>query len=529
LRAAFCLAVAANLSVMGAAIFQAAMAPWALYGLVGLPLLVAMVSYWRHDEAERAMVVRALHGLGLVLLMAPVVAAPGVAWQYASYQPRLALSPLPPRGVPPLAEAPQRIILVTFDSLRYRTTSLAAPERRFTPALSALAAEGTWYTNCRSASDRTLVSMPTVLSGVRPSDFYAEVDNRSGFLRAGLLTGLGGLLAPAGYQAFYASMLIDPAHIGLSAEFQGGQVLNPLFKPSRFDDGAFLPVAEAIRWVASSALGFLEPVTAPVHPVTATRDTFAHARRLLRDASGRTFLWVHIGAPHDPYFDVPAADLGGALHPERYARVDETELVAADGPSLARYEKTYEAYTRFADAEFGRFVRGLKADGLWDASLVVVTADHGESFTPSLQLHGREILSEDVTHVPLIIRVPGRAGGQRVDRLTAHEDIVPTLLATVYGQVPPVLRGKDLFARGLTGERTVYTWADYSHRVATRHRPRGSLVAYRGHLKYTSRRIDGRETLHDLAADPTEKRDLSRTRRAELEALRAAAHREIGW
>jgi arylsulfatase A-like enzyme len=524
-RGAFCLTAAVNLVVVGAAIFHSTAEPALFYGVTTLPVLITAVAYWRHTEAARWLVAQTLCRLGLVALVAPWLAAPGVAWAYSEHRAQGGLSPQIPKDTLVMPDAPKRIIMITFDALRYRSTSFATPDRQPTPGLRALGAEGTWYANCHAAGDRTLLSMPTILTGVRPHTFYDAVDNRGGYLREGLLTGLGGLLAPAGYRAHRSTMLVSPLHFGLSSEFSKGGVLNPVFEPLHFTNQGFIP----LHLVAEYAMvGLQETVPeAPVHPVLATRATFDRALELLRGESGRTYLWVHVGAPHAPYYDVPAEDLGGELHPERYAMVDDAQVRDADAPTLARQERVYEAYVRFADAELARFVRRLKAEGLWEESLVVVTADHGESFLPASRQHGNERLNEDITHVPLVIRAPGQRGDRRVDRPVAHEDIVPTILARVYGRSPTGLVGHDLFGAPAAAERVTYTWSAFYHRVELGQRARGSLAAYQGRTKFVASRLSG-EALYDLAADPHEQHDLSRIRPKTLAALKARARRDFG-
>jgi uncharacterized sulfatase len=520
LRGAFCLAVAANVAALGGWVFHPIMDAGAFYCLIALPLLAAGFAYGRHTEADRVTIAGALGRFGLAALLLPLLAAPGVARAYGEFLRERPLSQHAPDASAVVPGAPKRIIVITFDALRYRSTSFAAPERHLTPAWQALADEGTWFTNCRSAGDRTLLSVPTVLTGVRPSDFYESVDNRGGYLRTGLLTGLGGLLAPAGYRSYYATMLIAPTHIGLSREFRAGGVLNPLFEPMPFTDTEFLPLHGALEWTLTRHAA---PV-APTHPVTATRATFDHALGLLKGETGRTFLWVHVGAPHTPYFEVPPGDLGGQLHPERYVRAGEPEVRNADATTLPRYLRMYESYVRFADAELGRFMGRLEAEGLLDGTLVVATADHGEGLSGTTRLHGDASLGDEVTHVPLVIRPPGRAATHRVDAQASHEDIVPTILARVYARVPCALTGRDLLATRMATSRTTYTWA-----IPPWQAPRPSIAAFQGRFEFISNGVDGREHLYDLQADPRERHDLSQAQPARLDALRAQAHRDIDW
>ena len=80
----------------------------------------------------------------------------------------------------------------------------------------------------------------------------------------------------------------------------------------------------------------------------------------------------------------------------------------------------YDGDIAYGDREFGRFLRELKARGLYDDALVVFLADHGEEFLDHGQwLHGRSVFDE-LVRVPLLVKLPGQRGaGTRVARAGA--------------------------------------------------------------------------------------------------------------
>jgi hypothetical protein len=78
----------------------------------------------------------------------------------------------------------------------------------------------------------------------------------------------------------------------------------------------------------------------------------------------------------------------------------------------------YRGEVKHADEEIGRFFAQLKADGLYDNALVIVTADHGEEFFEhGGWWHGTTLYDEQV-HVPLLVKLPNnaRAGTRGVRR-----------------------------------------------------------------------------------------------------------------
>ncbi|MFA5141293.1 MAG: sulfatase [Elusimicrobiota bacterium] len=95
-----------------------------------------------------------------------------------------------------------------------------------------------------------------------------------------------------------------------------------------------------------------------------------------------------------------------------------------------RYVKKYDGSLSRADKQIAKFLDELKAMGLWDKTVVIITGDHGES----LGEHGikghMEGLYQASTHVPLIIRHPGlpELRGRRFSELIERVDLAPTLL-----------------------------------------------------------------------------------------------------
>ena len=86
----------------------------------------------------------------------------------------------------------------------------------------------------------------------------------------------------------------------------------------------------------------------------------------------------------------------------------------------------YDQEIFYTDLHLGRLVAELKARGLWDKTVLVITGDHGEGFGEhGVTEHGYHLYAAQ-TKVPMIIRVPGLA--PRISETPAgHVDIMPTL------------------------------------------------------------------------------------------------------
>ncbi len=138
-----------------------------------------------------------------------------------------------------------------------------------------------------------------------------------------------------------------------------------------------------------------------------------------RDAKRPFFMFLHFMEPHDPYF----------VHPyngEAYARVANPN----PDPALAdKYREVYDGAIRFLDEELAKLVADLKAKGLYDDALIVLTADHGEEFHEhGGWWHGTTLYDEQIA-VPLIVKPPrGGATGVVADAMVSSIDIAPTII-----------------------------------------------------------------------------------------------------
>lgn len=486
----------------------------------GVAAIALAVTFWRKPEDERRFVSGLLLMGGRLALAAPWLGLPWVAADMAADRPLPAVA-LPESG--PVPQAPKRIVLISFDALRARSTSLHTPALGTTPHLAALAREATWYTHCHAAADRTQVSMPALLSGRDPQAIFARIDNRLGHLREGRVMGLAGYLKPAGYQAHFAGMFLAPQAFGMDGEYADSRVDARFLHPNEFNVRSYVPLGEVFGWAGRQLLTGGRDFAPEDDHMRAARRTFDHARDTLRAQSGRTFVWVHVGVPHDPYYDVPAADLGGEMHPERYRRITSAMLNDKQHYS-PEFERIYERYVAFGDAELGRFVKGLKADGLWDDTMLIVTADHGQQFGVGKRPHGAGVAPEDIAHVPLLIRTPQQSVARRVDGHVGHLDVVPTVLEQVYGRSAEGLAGRPLGAAPVPDDRIVFTWAGYgrySPHAVHRKQPQ-TIAAYQGRYKYVVERVGGTQTLYDLQADPRETTDMKASHPAIWRRLEAA-------
>jgi arylsulfatase A-like enzyme len=199
-------------------------------------------------------------------------------------------------------------------------------------------------------------------------------------------------------------------------------------------------------------------------------------------ASGKPFaLFIATAAGHHPYL------FPGAPEPR---------------PGLKAERAAYLRALGYIDERIRELHDGLAARKLLDDTLVVVTSDHGEAFGehPMDLTHGIYIYDQ-ATHVPLFMFGPQlREVRGKVEFVTAHIDVAPTVLGLLDVPVPMSMKGRDL-----TRERA-------SSLVIFKSRPPVAQIGLRdGDWKYIYTAETNTRELFDLGADPLEQVNVATT------------------
>jgi arylsulfatase A-like enzyme/Flp pilus assembly protein TadD len=350
------------------------------------------------------------------------------------------------------------VILLTLDTLRADHLSCYAADNVPTPNLDALAAEGTLFETCIAQTPLTLPAHTTILSGTYP--LYHQVRDNGGFLVPAKLE----LISETLRQKRFATSGFIAAYV-LHSKWGINQGFDHY--ADNFDLVKFKSISlDKVQKRAGEVL--------------------AEAEAWLRQNNGqRFFSWIHLYDPHTPY-DAPSP------FRERYAG------------------HPYRGEVAYLDAELGKFFDFLKAEGLWDDTIIVVSGDHGESLGEHREQGHGFFIYESTVRVPLIFRAPRPFPAARVERIVEHVDIVPTILAMLEIPRPAQVQGRSLLnlmlGRSETGFDSAYTETFYPRL----HFGWSELAArYSGKWKYIQA---PRAELYDLPADPAEERNLERRR-----------------
>ena len=183
-------------------------------------------------------------------------------------------------------------------------------------------------------------------------------------------------------------------------------------------------------------------------------------------ATGKpSFFFLDSSLPHVPYVYLPSG--------RRYA-VDSRVLRGNDnGRWLDSWpaEQSYQRYllqTGYTDLALGHILRKLRSTGLYDKSLVIVSADHGVSFNVGDQRRAPTATNlDDIAFVPLLVKLPGQKVGRVDDSLTRSIDILPTIADAVGLKPPWHVDGRSLLARPLPADGTVTVFGQGGRAVSS--------------------------------------------------------------
>ena len=165
----------------------------------------------------------------------------------------------------------------------------------------------------------------------------------------------------------------------------------------------------------------------------------------------RWFMWTHLMEPHDPYFERPFN--GNAI--------GRAENANPPAELKDRMMQSYAEEIQWMDTELGKFFTWMKAEGLYDNTVIIITADHGEEFLEhGGWWHGITLYDEQI-HLPLIVKQPkSKWAGTRVPWQVRQLDIAATMAVMGGAKVPLEWQGDDLFEEDFAEARDALIAAD---------------------------------------------------------------------
>jgi len=403
---------------------------------------------------------------------------------------------------------PPNIVFICLDTVRADYIGPDDSGHSFTPRLDVLAAEGTVFDHAFSAAPWTVPAHVSFFTGLLPSIHRCQ--NGHMLMNRSLPT-LADHIAAAGYQtaAFFHNPLLSDRMTGLLRGFALRSEV-PLTTAHKFepeywsgDQGgrATIPLVE--QWLDG------------------------------RDPEQPFFLFLNILEAHLSYDPAPQIrqQLLSDLPVNEKVTVDwsynfNAGLIDSTNVDWRKICRFYEGDVMFADLVLGQLIDLLKGMELYEDTVFIVTSDHGENLGDHNLVDHKFSVHETLLAVPLVVRAPSR-----LDRgLRADPVVLTDLFATILdlanidpGVVEVPGTSLSLLARPIPFDRPLV--AHYAPpfndqlvlltirnpHLDTTLLERGLNTVRVGDLRLTVA-DDGQILLHDLAADPQQKHDLSADR-----------------
>jgi hypothetical protein len=337
------------------------------------------------------------------------------------------------------------VVMIVLDELPL--VSLLGPDGRIDaaryPHFAELAAGSTWYRNATGVSGWTPYALPAMLTGRYPAQPFAPHYSQ---YPDNLFTALGGLYEIRAEESI--TRLCPPSRCdrpvspgqGLGTLVrESGKLLRQVAAPvdSRIDPED--SYREQTR--AQAGLDAAEPVPADPKFRWDTLDDNQPARFTaflagLRPSSRPTLHFLHLLMPHSPWAYLPS----GA----HYVAPEDLPNDGTGWVDLAR--QRHLAQLGYTDRLIGETLRTLRASGLYDRALVLVTADHGVSFRKDWQGRGMDAIThaaDQVAWVPMFVKEPGQRAGRVDDRNWQHVDLLPTIADETHVRIPWRMDGRS--------------------------------------------------------------------------------------
>jgi len=352
----------------------------------------------------------------------------------------------------------RNVILISVDTLRYDRVGWKINGKSLTPSLDEFAAESVIFDQCIVPMPVTVPSHCSMFTGLIPRNHGVRVQTNP--LETHITT-ITEQLSEKGYTCggIVAVKLLTGQNSGLDRGFHYYDDFWIWRDESRYFplEIKHLTSGKIMNLIMTGRPRRLNRFQRRAEPVI---DTTLNWLDKVKDDD--FFCFLHLFDPHWPY-DAPEPytkmydkDYDGPVefHPDLLNTHAISYDEKATQDDFDHLVARYDGEVTYTDSQLKRLFDGLKEHGLWDETMIILTADHGESFEHDYFFDHTLRVYQSCIHVPLIIKPFGGADGKRVDALCSTVDIFPTICDALGIQTPDGLDGVSLkpFIEGVAEE-----------------------------------------------------------------------------
>lgn len=369
------------------------------------------------------------------------------------------------------------VILVTFDALRADHLGVYGYEKNISPNIDSFAGKSYVFKDSLSQCGSTICSLPSLHTSRFP---YLDNLLDEGTILKEEETTLAEILKEYNYSTLaVVGVRYAKSEYGIS---QGFDVFN-----ENFD----IPVLERTMDILDNN----------------TEEPF--------------FLWVHFRRPHAVY-DITEENFR-ELYPNpdneptvygnsKYDQILDYYSKTKDEPveeyklldrgksnltpsMLSQYRAMYDGNIKEVDRDFGKLMDYINASGLSDNTIIIISADHGES-QGEHNIFDHNYLYYGMLHTPLIFHLPNNEH-RIIEYPVMNVDIFPTVLGILDIRFNGTIRGEDLFNEN---RANAFQFAEYT---------KEKTIKRNGYKLIFYPKKHSRNRLFYLIEDPDENIDLS--------------------
>lgn len=349
------------------------------------------------------------------------------------------------------------ILIIMCDQLRAELMGREGYPLETMPRTNALARRGTWFDKAYTPAPASGPARVAMLTGRYPSATHVKSNHNIGdaFYTKDLFD--------IAHESGYKTALVGKNHSHLTPEKadlwceydhtgkRGGTDMAP--ESAAFD--RFLASLDMNRSLTPAPGG--PDVQLPYRMVD-------DAAQWIQSLDGAPFLmWFSVAEPHNPYqtcepyysmFPPEILPESRTTAADRAAKGAEYELLAAMmsvghpgyAENLPRLRSVYHGMLRMIDDQVGRLEEALKCMGVYDNTIIVFVADHGD-YAGEYGLMKKGVgLDDALARIPMQWTGPGiRASAQPHTAHVSLTDILPTVCEIAGAPVPDGVQGRSLW------------------------------------------------------------------------------------
>jgi arylsulfatase A-like enzyme len=410
--------------------------------------------------------------------------------------PRITLPGAEPVALPG-AEPPRYVVLWVMDALRADKIPIFTPGARAkTPNFEELAKTSTVFHQYYVQGNESQTSHSSMWTGLYPAVHNVRLAGVGGAWRIGSQFDL---LAQEVASAHYATLAVTGnGYVNEDGGYaRGFQEFRNMMHETGVENGIIYG-----QEIVNAALAKLDHHRDnPAYLFLGTIDT--HGPWIARKP------WIDIYSP-GPYHG-PFQEYGTAR--ELGFKAGSMGCSVIPPPAdVERLRAIYDSAISYHDVQVGRLVEQLKSWGIWDQTMLIITADHGEELFEDQRCGHGGSLRDSLIRVPMLIHDPSRfPAGAVVEEGAEGVDIMPTVLTALGVAMPDGPQGAPLepLAQGVGRG-----WARPSYASQYEY-------AHAMRIGRWKARVGARATplVGDMVADPGEKTDAAATHPVERRML----------